>query len=127
MTTIVLAAFINSGQVLLARRADHKQQYPGHWDLVGGHIKTGEPIDVALAREAEEEVALTPTTFQHRGSFNDSKTKTAYQLYVVTDWLNGLPQLLGDEHTELAWVPVNDISSVAPLAHPEIISFLRRP
>jgi hypothetical protein len=42
---------------------------------------------------------------------------------MVTDWLNGLPQLLGDEHIDLAWVPVNDTNSVAPLAHPEIISF----
>ncbi|MDE1993104.1 MAG: hypothetical protein KGI75_11425 [Rhizobiaceae bacterium] len=47
-------------------------------------------------------------------------------VFIVTDWLNGCPQLLGDEDAELAWVPFSDIGSLVPLAHPEIISFLQR-
>ncbi len=124
MPTIVLAAFIEGSRVLMARRADHKKQYPGHWDLIGGHVDRGESLDAALVREAEEEVGLTPTVFRRLGVFNDDENEADYHLYVVNNWQNGRPRLLGDEHTELAWISVSNINTVTPLAHPEIISLL---
>ncbi|MFK0161972.1 NUDIX hydrolase [Rhizobium sp. NPDC090279] len=124
MTTIVLAAFIESGQVLMARRAASKQHYPGHWDLVGGHAEPDEPIDVTLVREAREEVGVTPIVFRYLGFFKDSQYETTYHIYKVTDWSAGLPKLIGDEHTDMAWVALDEVKFVVPLAHPEIMPFL---
>ncbi|SCB12034.1 NUDIX hydrolase [Rhizobium hainanense] len=124
MTTIVLAAFIESGRVLMARRAANKQHYPGHWDLVGGHVEADEPIVATLIREAREEVGVTPVIFRYLGFFKDSRYETTYHLYEVTGWSDGLPRLIGDEHTDLAWVALDGASLVAPLAHPEVMSFL---
>ncbi|MBX5167020.1 MULTISPECIES: NUDIX hydrolase [unclassified Rhizobium] len=122
MTDIVLAAFIEGDQVLMARRAEHKKQFPRHWDLIGGHVEAEEAVEAALVREAEEEVGLIPTIFRDVGTFNDIGTETTYHLYVVTEWLNGRPKLLGNEHSELTWVRVSDATSLHPLAHPKIIS-----
>lgn len=124
MQTIVLAAFIESGRVLMARRAAHKRHYPGHWDLIGGHVETGEPVHAALIREAYEEIGVTPVAFRHLGVFKDSQHEATYHIYAVTDWSDGPPQLLGDEHTDLAWVPIGAADFVAPLAHPEILSLI---
>ncbi|MGV1833096.1 NUDIX hydrolase [Agrobacterium vitis] len=122
MTAIVLAAFIESGRLLMARRAHHKKQFPGHYDLIGGHIDEGETVEGALVREAEEEVGLSPTVFREVGKFCDYETDATYHLYIVTEWSNEQPKLLGDEHTELAWVRLGEAASLHPLAHPNIIS-----
>ncbi|WP_429924906.1 NUDIX domain-containing protein [Agrobacterium vitis] len=74
LTTIVLAAFIENGRLLMARRANHKKQFPGHWDLIGGHIDEGETVEGALVRKAEEEIRLTPTVFREVGTFYDYET-----------------------------------------------------
>lgn len=124
MTTIVLAAFIENGCVLMARRTGHKRHYPEHWDLIGGHVETDEPLDIALVREAHEEIGVTAVAFRHLGSFEDSQRETTYQIYAVTDWSDGPPRLVGDEHTDLRWVPINGTGTVEPLAHPEILPFL---
>ncbi|MDE1992384.1 MAG: NUDIX domain-containing protein [Rhizobiaceae bacterium] len=126
MKAIVLAAFIQDGRVLMARRAGHKRQFPGHWDFIGGHVDKNEALDDALIREAGEEVGLRPAIFRYFGVFSDDETDANYHLYVVTEWLNGLPRLLGEEHTELAWVQLSEAEYLRPLAHPTIISAVCR-
>ncbi|MCX6558702.1 MAG: NUDIX domain-containing protein [Candidatus Aminicenantes bacterium] len=47
-------------QIFLQKRSLHKQIQPGKWDTaVGGHVTSGEGIEAALRREAEEELGLT--------------------------------------------------------------------
>ena len=58
-TAVHLNAFTPAGEVIVARRADHKQIDPGLWDnLVGGMVPAGESEEAALAREAQEEAGL---------------------------------------------------------------------
>lgn len=58
-TAVHLNAFTPSGELLVSRRALHKQIDPGLWDnLVGGMVPAGETEAQALAREAEEEAGL---------------------------------------------------------------------
>lgn len=47
-------------RVFLQKRSVTKQIQPGKWDTaVGGHVHSGENIEAALKREAEEELGLT--------------------------------------------------------------------
>ena len=58
-TAVHLNAFTPAGELIVARRAAHKQIDPGLWDnLVGGMVPAGETELEALAREAQEEAGL---------------------------------------------------------------------
>ncbi len=124
MTTIVLAALIENGRVLMAQRAAHKRHHPERWDLVGGHVETDEHVEAAIVREVREEVGVTAVAFRHLGSFEDCQREATFHVYAVTDWSEGPPELTGNEHTDLRWVELNGIDLVESLAHPEIIPLL---
>jgi 8-oxo-dGTP diphosphatase len=49
----------DEGEFLFALR-DNKSwiPFPGHWDLIGGHVEEGETPEEALAREYKEELDL---------------------------------------------------------------------
>jgi 8-oxo-dGTP pyrophosphatase MutT (NUDIX family) len=54
-----LNAYSDDGDVVIARRAAHKQIDPGCWDnLVGGMVPHGETLEQALEREAWEEAGI---------------------------------------------------------------------
>lgn len=58
-TAVHLNAFTPAGELIVARRAAHKQIDPGLWDnLVGGMVPAGETEERALGREAQEEAGL---------------------------------------------------------------------
>jgi 8-oxo-dGTP pyrophosphatase MutT (NUDIX family) len=43
------------GRVFVQRRSATRRVLPGIWDIVGGHIESGENFEQALAREIREE------------------------------------------------------------------------
>ncbi len=54
-----LHVFNSNGDLYLQKRADWKDIQPGKWDTaVGGHIDFGESVEIALHREAMEELGL---------------------------------------------------------------------
>ena len=58
VTFVVIRA--GDGRILLHRRSDDKDVWPGRWDLaVGGVVTAGERYDVAAERELAEEVGVT--------------------------------------------------------------------
>lgn len=58
-----LHVFNSKGELYLQKRPDWKDIQPGKWDTaVGGHVDLGESVEMALKREAGEELGITEFT-----------------------------------------------------------------
>ena len=54
-----LHIFNSKGELFLQKRSSLKDIQPGKWDTaVGGHIDLGENVEMALRREAREELGI---------------------------------------------------------------------
>ncbi len=115
MSRLVCAIFIDGDRILLVRRASHRKWSPDKWDLVGGHAEKGEELDVALVRECQEEVGLTPLALSQIGTLYeaaDKKHGSPFHIYSVRLWTGGRAQLLGDEHSELGWFSAEQVETL---------------
>ena len=58
-----LHIFNTKGELYLQKRPEWKDIQPGKWDTaVGGHVDLGESVEMALKREAREELGITDFT-----------------------------------------------------------------
>lgn len=92
-TTLLLLKKEN--QVLLAMK---KRGFgAGKFNGVGGKIEPDETPEIAMIREAQEEIAVTPTQYTKIGVmefieyFKGNKENIIFHLFVATDW-EGNPQ-----------------------------------
>lgn len=57
---IHLHIFNSKGELYLQKRPEWKDIQPGKWDTsVGGHVDLGESVEIALKREAQEELGIS--------------------------------------------------------------------
>jgi 8-oxo-dGTP diphosphatase len=73
--------------LLLQLRDDIAPNYPHHWGLFGGHMEAGETPDVAIWRELEEELQLTPqmvSAWQLGQHFDHPSGGRVYIYYMTT-------------------------------------------
>jgi 8-oxo-dGTP diphosphatase len=104
--------------LLLGRRAAHRS-YPDCWDLIGGHVESGETFEQTLVREVEEEIGVTPVQFTKLVSLHGDDIEL--HIYRVDAWSGGSPALHGDEHVELRWFTVEEACALPNLASSEYI------
>jgi 8-oxo-dGTP diphosphatase len=113
MRNVVNGLLVREGSVLLAKRAPQRANYPRLWSFPGGHIEENETLADALVRELREEIGITPTTYTCIDVITDPNSPpsnpTAYHMYCIAAWEGGEPAILGDEHSELAWMPFESV------------------
>jgi len=109
MTDIVNGLLLRDDQVLMARRNANRRLYPGTWSFPGGHVETGETLEQALIRELAEEIGVlvNDARFLTRidVSSDDRQSCRSFHLYGIEDW-GGEPTNLGNEHSEIGWIPL---------------------
>jgi isopentenyldiphosphate isomerase len=73
------------GRLLVHRRADHKDVWPGRWDVAaGGVVTAGEAWDVAARRELAEELGIdAEPTALGEGSWAGGGVAVRGRVYVV--------------------------------------------
>ncbi len=124
------AMFINAeGKVLLGLRSPSKKVWPNHWDTIGGRVEAGESLDEALIREAREEVGVTPVAFKLIATVRERKPEiygdALHHVYAVTGWQGGEPANICDEHTELKWFSVGEMSLLTNIVDADYPRFAR--
>ena len=117
---IAVAALVRDGLVLLAHRHPSRKWYPDCWDLVGGHVGTGESPHEAVIRECFEELGVhvhdhlpIPVTF------NDPTLDVHARL--VTRWDGNPVNSAPEEHDDLRWFLPTQLSGLK-LADPAALS-----
>ncbi len=119
-TPIAVAALVRDGSVLMVHRHPLRRAYPACWDLVGGHIESGEAPHRAAERECHEELGIQihdPLPIPMR--FSDPTLDL--HAFLVTHWDGEPVNAAPDEHDDLRWFGLRDLADVK-LAHPASLS-----
>lgn len=125
----VVAAVIRDrdGRLLIGQRPAHKR-HGGLWEFPGGKVDPGESLAGAVARELEEELALTATWVASAPLYARQDPGQPFRILFVEAAARGRPILM--EHQAVAWIPVptpeefalapSDAAFVAALARGEV-------
>ena len=123
----VVAAVIERGDdILIARRPDHVHQ-GGKWEFPGGKVESGEAVEIALARELEEELGIQVTeakpliTIAH--DYPDKQV--LLDVWRVSQFAS---EPHGMEGQEVRWVAAESLSEYEfPAANVPIVAAARLP
>lgn len=109
--TVFVAVLDGAGErIVVHRRADWKDVWPGRWDIAfGGICDVGEGWAEAAQRELAEEAGLTAALmWVGEGRYEDDAV--AEVAHVFTARSHAEPTCPDGEVAEVAWVPLADLS-----------------
>lgn len=107
----VFAAVVSSdGKLLIHRRSEAKDIWPGWWDIaIGGVVTAGESYDAAMVRELAEEAGIDDAVprLLGKGVYADDEVSLVGQCYLVEH--NGPVEARDGEVAEMCWVDATDL------------------
>ena len=109
--SVFIAVVSESGDLLVHRRAETKDLWPGWWDVaVGGVIAPGEVDDAAALREMTEELGVEGVHLERLGSgaYEDADVRLVASVYVCHS--EGPFSFADGEITEALWVSRADLT-----------------
>ena len=122
---MVGAVLRKNGKVLLCLRSNDRAQYPGVWDVPGGHLDELESPEQGLARELEEELGIKP----HIPGGGPWETQRIdgfeFSVFVVDHWAGKIQNRAVHEHDDVRWVALEGLADL-DLAHPSLVELLTR-
>lgn len=108
---LVLSAIVmNNNKVLLLKRSDNEDSYPGYWELPGGKREPRESVEYGLIRECEEETGITVQDFSFVNSFLYGENPESVQLNFLTLVHGKSPVVkLCSDHVAYTWLGINEL------------------
>ena len=106
----VRAVINRSGKLLLLQRDASHNRNPSYWEVPGGLIEIGEPLDVALKREVKEETGLMVSPrLANPLTFIGPPAKPRYlELIYRCKRVRGEKVILSGEHQAFRWATVEE-------------------
>lgn len=101
-----IAAVVQRGDLVLLCRRPSEKRHGGKWEFPGGKPRPGESILAALQRELSDELGVEVRSVSG-SSISLPDPGSNYTVEFVPTNILGDPQPL--EHTEIAWVPVDEV------------------
>lgn len=122
---MVGAVLRKSGKVLLCLRSSDRAQYPGVWDVPGGHLDELESPERGLARELEEELGIKPH-IPGGGPWETQRIDDfEFSVFVIDHWAGEIQNLAVHEHDDVRWVALEELAHLG-LAHASLADLLTR-
>jgi isopentenyldiphosphate isomerase len=82
--TVHAAIFNSDGKMLIQRRTDNKESWPGLWDItVGGAVVSGEDTRLGIERELEEELGIIESFKDARPYLTIHSTRCICDVYIL--------------------------------------------
>ncbi|UNX55716.1 NUDIX domain-containing protein [Georgenia sp. TF02-10] len=116
---VVACVLVRHGRLLLCHRRDDAPWYPGVWDLVGGHVRSGESAVEALRRECREELGIDVSAVGQRWRVVIDRADLT--VLRVERWRGEARNTALDEHQAIGWFTLDEIARL-PLADPRLSS-----
>ncbi len=112
---IVSTAFIHKeGKLLIVKRSESKELFPGDYEMPGGKLEFGEDAKEALKREIMEELGVDVSVFEpfHCFTYFSNDRKTQYVEIVFFAELADIEENIKlNDHTDMKWVVKEDLAS----------------
>lgn len=126
----VVAAFIKKNDKYLVV-FEPRFNNNGIWRVPGGRLEYGETVEEALIREMKEELNVDININRYLGFGQDhviirKKLKASRLIhYFECEIVNGEPEIMEDEASEIKWVTLNEMKKLEPLEGSIIDMFKR--
>ncbi|HEY7627219.1 MAG TPA: NUDIX domain-containing protein [Ilumatobacteraceae bacterium] len=111
--SVGIAVMSSDGRLLIHRRSDDKDIWPGWWDIAaGGVVTAGESYDDAARRELAEELGIVDAKFHYIGAarFADEQLAAIFHLYRVVH--DGPFSFDDGEIVEVRWVTLSELEAM---------------
>ncbi len=108
---------------LFVRRSEAFKAGPQKWDIPGGRIEPNEALEVALAREVQEETGLSLTRVDKLLAAQDIFVADADVHVVRLTYIGkaeGDDVAISDEHDDYRWMTLDEV-----LAEPYVDSYVK--
>ncbi len=100
---------LRRGRLLILKRKDDDDTYPGVWDCVGGHFEEGESAEECMLREAREEggqdmkiVRVGPLI-----EYLDAYGRAVAVPFILRP--DPKKEIVPSEHSEFRWVKLSEV------------------
>ena len=97
------------GKLLILKRKDDDDSYPGVWDCIGGHFEKGESAEECMLREAREEAGQTMKIV--RGGplieFLDEYGRAVAVPFILRP--DPRRRIVVSEHSEFRWIGLGQV------------------
>ena len=111
-TRIVLTGILKDNDLLLiVKRNENDELYPGAWEFPGGHLEKGETLKDGLKRELEEEIGFTdefePIITHYYDEVKEKNNVLIHDLeidFIINVDSTKINVKLSDEHCDYKWV-----------------------
>lgn len=115
VSTVCLRTRDGVCEVLLGKRAAHREIYPSLWECGGGQVHEGLSFEQAVSTQLREEFGIEADVLfpfdSYLIAFNDARPSIPGIRFICTPVEPNPPLILDpQEIVEAAWVPVKDLS-----------------
>lgn len=106
--------FNKNGEILMMKRSNDDEAFPGEWELPGGGVDYSETPQESLKREIKEECGLNVEVHNPLGvnSFYLDNSRIVEITFLCTIIDSKFDVKLSDEHSEYRWISFENINSL---------------